>query len=88
MAAYVRRCLHHHAGTGHVWRGRFKAFPCHDDDHLRVVVRYVERDPLRVGLAERVEDRPWSSPGAAAAGVECSPRIDFGSLRSRAGSSG
>jgi putative transposase len=58
-----------------VWQGRFKAFPCQDDDHLRVVVRYVERSPLRAGLVEGAEDWPWSSLGAAAAVLERAPWI-------------
>src|SRR4051812_48117844 len=28
----------------HVWQGRFKAFPIQDADHLRVVLRYIERN--------------------------------------------
>jgi len=76
MTAHVRRYLRHHGGTGHVWQGRFKAFPCQDDDHLRVVIRYVERNPLRAELVERAEDWPWSSLGAADAVLERAPRLD------------
>ena len=37
-------------GSGHVWQGRFKAFPIEQDDHLLQVLRYVERNALRASL--------------------------------------
>ncbi len=49
---------------GRVWQGRFKAPPVQQDDHLRIVMRYVERNPLRAGLVERAEQWPWSSLSA------------------------
>jgi len=54
---------HHkrHGTSGHLWQGRFKAFPIEEDDHLLTVHRYVERNPLRAGLVERAEDWRWSS---------------------------
>jgi hypothetical protein len=51
----------HYHGSGHVWQGRFKAFPVQEDDHLRSVLRYIERNPLRAGLVVRAEHWPWSS---------------------------
>jgi len=50
-----------YGGSGHVWQGRFRAFPVEQDDHLLAVLRYVERNPLRAGLVERAEGWPWSS---------------------------
>ncbi|MGO9600358.1 MAG: transposase [Isosphaeraceae bacterium] len=50
--AHGRRYQRHHHSTGHVWHGRFQAFPIQEDDHLRVVLRYIERNPLRAGLVE------------------------------------
>ncbi len=44
---------YHTAGTGHVYQGRFRAFPIQEDDHLYTVLRYVERNALRAGLVER-----------------------------------
>lgn len=66
MNAHVRRYHQHYhtAGTGHIWQGRFKAFPIQADDHLLVVMRYIERNALRARLVQRAEDWPWSSlPG-------------------------
>ena len=31
MTTHVRRYLTHYSHSGHVWQGRFKAFPTHDD---------------------------------------------------------
>ena len=61
LTTHVRRYLRHYHHDGHVWQGRFKAFPIEDDEHLATVVRYVERNALRAGLAERAEGWPWSS---------------------------
>jgi putative transposase len=49
------------AGTGHVYQGRYKAFPVSTDTHFLQVCRYVERNPLRAGLVARAEDWPWCS---------------------------
>ena len=42
--------------TGHVWQGRFKAFPVEDDDHLVTVLRDVERNALRAELVSRAQE--------------------------------
>lgn len=52
---------YHSAGTGHLYQGRFRAFPIQEDDHLLRVLRYVERNPLRAGLVRRAENWRWSS---------------------------
>lgn len=49
------------AGTGHVYQGRFKAFPVSGECHFLGLCRYVERNALRAGLVARAEDWPWSS---------------------------
>jgi putative transposase len=61
LTAHVRRYHRHYHGSGHVWQGRFKAFPIEQDEHLLTVLRYVERNPLRAGLVERAEEWQWSS---------------------------
>ena len=64
LTAHARRYHRHYGTTGHVWQGRFKAFPIQDDDHLTTVLRYVERNPLRAELVARAEHWRWSSlPG-------------------------
>jgi putative transposase len=54
---------HHlrHGTSGCVWQGRFKSFPIKDDGHLLTVMRYVERNALRAGLADRAQSWPWGS---------------------------
>ena len=52
---------HHTVGTGHLYQGRFKAFPIEEDDHLLTVVRYVERNPLRANLCRRAEEWKYGS---------------------------
>jgi putative transposase len=49
------------SGTGHLYQGRFKAFPVQSDEHLFQVLRYVERNPVRAGLVKRAEDWRWGS---------------------------
>jgi putative transposase len=61
MTTHVRRYQGRHRSSGHVWQGRFKAFPIQEDEHLLTVLRYIERNPLRAGLVERAEAWPWSS---------------------------
>ena len=52
---------HGTSGTGHVYQGRFKAFPIQQDGHFLRVCRYVERNALRAGLVPRAEAWSWSS---------------------------
>ena len=70
---------HGTAGQGHVYQGRFKSFPVQrtrpsaakramgmleGGDAVLSVLRYVERNPVRAGLATRAEAWPWSSAAA------------------------
>lgn len=61
LTSHVRRYHRHYDSSGHVWQGRFKAFPVQDDEHYWTVLRYVERNPLRAGLVARSQDWEWSS---------------------------
>lgn len=49
------------AGQGPLYQGRFKSFPIEHDPHFLRVCRYVERNAVRAGLAERAEDWQWGS---------------------------
>jgi putative transposase len=58
----MRYHAHYHTGgQGHVYQQRYKSFPIQDDDHFLVVCRYVERNALRAGLANKSEDWRWGS---------------------------
>jgi putative transposase len=61
FTAHVRRYHKQYRSSGHVWQGRFKAFPIEQDEHLLTVLRYIERNPLRAELVERAEQWRWSS---------------------------
>ena len=59
--SHVRRYHRHCGGSGHVWQDRYKSFPIEAGDHLYVVLRYIERNPLRANLVKRSQDWAWSS---------------------------
>ena len=61
LTSHVRRYHRHYHGSGHVWQGRFKAFPIQQDEHLLTVIRYVERNPRRANLVARAQQWAWSS---------------------------
>ena len=50
LTAHVHGYRKRYRGSGHVWQGRFKAFPIEQDDYLLRVLRYVERNPVRATL--------------------------------------
>ena len=50
MTTQVRRYLTRYRSSGHVWQGRFKAFPIQEDEHLFSVLRCT----LSAILCERV----------------------------------
>jgi REP-associated tyrosine transposase len=78
LTTHVRRYQKHYHSSGHIWQGRFKSFPIQEDDHLRVVLRYVERNPSRARLVERAEEWRWSSLHALSSGCPCSIHLDPG----------
>ncbi len=71
LTAFVRWLTHTHTmrwhayhqstGTGHLYQGRFKAFPVQSDEHFLTVCRYVERNAVRANLVLRAEQWRWSS---------------------------
>ena len=61
LTSHVRRYHRRYGSNGHVWQGRFKAFPIQHDAHLLQVMRYVERNALRANLVVRAKDWRWGS---------------------------
>jgi putative transposase len=59
--AHTRRFHRSYQGSGHVWQGRFKSPVIQDDEHLLVVLRYIEANPLRAALVSDAGDYRWSS---------------------------
>lgn len=48
-------------GTGHLYQGRYKAFPVQTNEYFLWVCRYVERNALRAKLIKRAENWQWGS---------------------------
>ena len=77
LTSHVRRYHRHYRSSGHVWQGRFKAFPVQQDDHLLTLLRYVERNPLRANLVKRAEKWQWSSLAWRVAGTRPAMLADW-----------
>jgi putative transposase len=75
LAHYALAHDHHTVGTGHLYQGRFKAFPIQNDERLPTVLRYVERNPLRANLVKQAEAWPWSSLWFRRYGTNVSTRL-------------
>ena len=60
---HAQRWKHAHdaVGHGHLYQGRFRSFAIQSDRHLLTVLRYVERNALRAGLAREAQEWPGSS---------------------------
>ena len=53
---------HRRQGTsGHVWQGRFRSPVIQDGDHLLVVLRYIEANPVRAAMVADPCEYTWSS---------------------------
>lgn len=61
MSSHVRKYQAHYGGVGHVWQGRYKSFLIQADNHLLMVARYIEGNPVRAGLTKTALEWPWSS---------------------------
>ena len=46
--------------SGHLWQNRFYSVVM-DEKHTLTALRYVERNPVRLGIARYPQDWPWSS---------------------------
>ncbi len=79
--SHVRRYHRRRHTSGHIWEGRFRAFPVQPDEHLLTVLRYVEQNPLRRKELKlrKLERWSWSSVGRMVTGLE-RPRIEPGPM--------
>ena len=63
--------------TGHLWQNRF--FACVlGADHLWTALAYVDRNPLRAGMARQAAAYRWSSAAAHVSGADSSGLLDMG----------
>lgn len=70
MSQFMRHLTRRHAvcfladhpeRSGAVYQGRFKCVPVQDGEHLRTLLLYVDRNPLKAGFVRAAEAWPWSS---------------------------
>ena len=59
--AHTWRFHRSYQSSGHVWQGRFKSAVIQADEHLLVVLRYIEANPLRAAMVSDAGDYRWSS---------------------------
>ena len=57
----AQRFNQRHAGSGHVYQGRFGSRVIETDRHLLELARYLPLNPVKAGLCHAPEDWPWSS---------------------------
>lgn len=62
--------------SGHLWQNRYFSCPL-SESHLGRVLRYVEYNPVRAGLATRPEQYRWSSAAAHLGGADPSKVLDL-----------
>ena len=67
---YAQRINRVQNGAGLIWQGRFFSSPLYEA-YGWTAVRYVERNPVRAGMAESAENYQWSSAVA-----HCGNRTD------------
>lgn len=71
LSVFMRRLLtgyaivfnHQHKRSGHLFQNRYKSIACQEDAYLLELIRYIHLNPLRVGLAKKIDELdsyPWS----------------------------
>ena len=55
------RVAHRSVGWGHLYQGRFKAFPVEEGGPLLRVRRYVQRNAVTAGVVKRAQEWRWGS---------------------------
>ena len=73
---FTQRVNRRHGTVGHVFQGRFKAILVDRDAYLLEVCRYVELNPVRVGMVASARDWPWSSYQALTGASAAPPWLD------------
>jgi len=62
--------------SGHVWQGRYFSCPL-DAQHLWAALGYVERNPVRAGMAHRPDEYEWSSAAVHSGGSDAHGLLDL-----------
>lgn len=66
---------YHENGYGHLYQGRYKSFPVQTEEYFYNVAQYVERNPVRARLTDRVESWAWSSRGLTSCSNAAAPTL-------------
>lgn len=69
---YTQYFNHRLGETGHLWQGRFASCVC-EKNLLPAAIRYVERNPVRLGLTPAAENYEWSSARSHTGGLNGAP---------------
>ena len=80
---YLNRKLNQ---SGRIWQNRFFSCLVENDQYLWAVARYIERNPVKAGLAARRQEYRWSSAKAHVTGhtIRCCQQIRGCRMRSKA----
>jgi len=81
---YTRYVNRLHGRSGHLWQNRFFSCPL-GPSHLTRALLYVERNPVRAGMAPNAWDYPWSSACAHVGGEDASGLLDLAAWSRRRG---
>lgn len=58
---YVQYFNYTYKRSGTLWEGRYLATVVDSEQYLLTVMRYIELNPVRAGMAQSLADYPWSS---------------------------
>jgi len=77
---YTQTFNRRHGSAGHLFQGRFKSILVDRDAYLLALCRYVERNPVAVGLVDGAEEWAWSSYRAHVRAAATPPWLDSDGL--------
>ena len=63
QTAYTQYFNRRHKKIGHLFQGRYKAIVVDKDSYLLELVRYIQLNPLRAKLEQKMGEYPWTSHG-------------------------
>ncbi|MCQ2267911.1 MAG: transposase [Bacteroidaceae bacterium] len=60
-SSYVFYFNRKYGRDGHLFKERFRSEPCNDMSYFLTLLRYIHQNPVKAGLARRIEDYPYTS---------------------------